>query len=56
MSSWSTLEIAELRRIANFVYDQSDILREEEKDRKRKAERHEVLKIFAAMHNNVGQM
>lgn len=34
MSNWSSLKILELRRIANFVYDQRVKLKEE--DRKRK--------------------
>lgn len=61
MSNWSSLEISELRRIANFMFDQRDRLREEEKERKaererekerRRSERKEDLKMFAAININ----
>ncbi|KAK9396511.1 hypothetical protein NXF25_019872 [Crotalus adamanteus] len=34
VSNWSTLDILELRRIANFVFDQRERLVEEERERK----------------------
>ncbi|ETE55905.1 hypothetical protein L345_18386, partial [Ophiophagus hannah] len=49
VSNWSSLEISELRRIANFVYDQREKLKEKEKVRKRRMERQEDLQIFAAI-------
>lgn len=58
VSNWSTLDISELRRIANFVFDQRERLAEEERERKeaererekekrRRTERREDLQAFA---------
>lgn len=59
------MEISELHRIANSVFDQREKLREEEKERKeaekerernrkRRTERRENLKMFVAMQNEPG--
>ncbi|ETE62788.1 hypothetical protein L345_11454, partial [Ophiophagus hannah] len=66
ISNWSTLEISELHRIANFVYNQREKIKEKEqerkemekereRDRKRRPERREELQVFAAIHHNNGQ-